>query len=136
MVADEAADLGLAGGDGVAGDRDEDLAVVVPEVAVGGDRAQVDPLADVGVAEEPLVVLVRVAVDDARLDLATDPAVRADGGPPPDVGPEQLGFSADVAAAVAGSGFDSGLSSGFAADFSSDFGADGASDFSSGLAAG
>ena len=50
---------------GVAAERDEHLAVVVAQVAVRGDRPEVDPLADVGVAQEALVVLVRVAVDDA-----------------------------------------------------------------------
>ena len=52
-----------------------DLAVIVAQVAVGGDRPQVDPLADVGVAQESLVILVGVTVDDRRLDLAADPAV-------------------------------------------------------------
>ena len=47
---------------------------------------QVDPLADIRVAEEALVVLVRVAVDDRRLDLAADPADRSDGGAAADVG--------------------------------------------------
>ena len=74
-----------------------DLAVVVAEVAVGGDRPEVHPLADVGVAEEPLVVLVRVAVDDRRLDLAADPAVGAERHAAAEVGPEELGVAADVA---------------------------------------
>ena len=97
VVADEAADLGLAGRHRVASEGDEDLAVVVAQVAVRGDRPQVDPLADVGVAQEPLVILVRVAVNDRRLDLAADPAVRADRHPASEIGPEELGLTADRA---------------------------------------
>ena len=82
MVADEAADLGLTGRDRIALQRDMDLAVVVAQVAVGGDRPEVHPLADVGVTEEPFVILVGMALDDRRLDLAADPAVRADDTPP------------------------------------------------------
>ena len=97
MVADEAADFRLAGGHGVAAEGHEDLAIVVPEVAVGGDRPEVDPLADVGVAQETLVILIGEAVDDRRLDLAADPAIRADRHPAPDVGAEKLGVAADEA---------------------------------------
>ena len=48
------------------------LAVVVAQVAVVRAGAEVDPFADVGVAEEAVVILVRVALHDARLDLAAD----------------------------------------------------------------
>ena len=78
VVADEAADLGLAGLDRVALEGNGNLAVIVAQVAVGGDRPQVDPLADVGVTEEPLVILVGMTVHDRRLHLAADPAVGAD----------------------------------------------------------
>ena len=86
-----------AGGDRVAAERHAHLAVVVAQVAVGGDRPQVDPLADVGVAQEPLVVLVDVAVDDRRLDLAADPAARAQRAAAAQVGAEELRVAADVA---------------------------------------
>ena len=55
-----------------------DAGVVVLQVAVGRQRAEVDPLAHVGVAQEAVVVLVGVAVDDRLLDLAAHAAHRAD----------------------------------------------------------
>src|SRR5215211_3097307 len=55
VVADIAADLRLAGGDRLAAQGHGDLAVVVAQVAVGGDGAEVDPLADVGVPQEAIV---------------------------------------------------------------------------------
>src|SRR5271166_4470100 len=97
MVADEAADLGLSGRDRVTLKRDEAFAVVVSQVAVGGDRYQIHPFADVRVAQEALVVLVGKPVDDAGLDLAADAAVGSDRHTAAEVGPEQLGIAADIA---------------------------------------
>src|SRR6266516_2917359 len=54
--------------------RDSHRAIGVLQVAVGRHRADVDPLAQVGVAQEAVVMLITVALHDARLDLATDPA--------------------------------------------------------------
>ena len=92
MVADETADLRLAGRDRIALERHEDLAVVVAQVAVGSDRAEVDPLADVGVTQESLVILIGMAVHDGVLDLAADPADWPDRHAAAEVGPEQLGI--------------------------------------------
>ena len=97
MVADEAADLGLAGRHRIALKRNVHLAVIVAQVAVGGDRPQVDPLADVGVPEEALVVLVGEPLHDRGLDLAADPAIRSDRDGAADVGAEELGLGTDVA---------------------------------------
>ena len=97
MVPQEAPDLDLSRRHRVAAEGDGDLAVIVAQVAVGGDRPEVDPLADVSVAEEAFVVLVGVAVDDGMLDLAADAAVGAEGDAPAQVGPEELGIAADVA---------------------------------------
>ena len=74
VVADEAADLGLAGRNRVALKRNVHLAVVVAQVAVGRDRPQVDPLADVGVPQEPFVILVGIA--RARSTASTSPPIR------------------------------------------------------------
>src|SRR5271157_5548907 len=100
MVADEAADLGLSGRDRVTLKRDEDLAVVVSQVAVGSDRSQIHPFADVRVAQEALVILVGETMNDRVLDLAADPAIRADRYRAPDVRPKELGLGADVAWAL------------------------------------
>ena len=94
------ADLGVPGGDRLAAQRHGDLAVVVAQVAIGGDRAEVDPLADVGVAEEPVVVLVGGPVDDAGLDLAADAAAGPERHAAAGVGAEQLGVAADGAGAL------------------------------------
>src|SRR5271157_1365457 len=100
MVADEAADLGLSGRDRVTLKRDEDLAVVVSQVAVGSDRSQIHPFADVRVAQEALVILVGETMNDRVLDLAADPAIRADRYRAPYVRPKELGLGADVAWAL------------------------------------
>src|SRR5690606_876511 len=54
-------------------------ALMVLQVAVRGQRAEVDPAAHVGVAEEAVVRLVRVPEDDALLDFAVDLADGPDG---------------------------------------------------------
>ena len=46
--------------------------------------------------QEALVILVGEAMDDCRLNLAADPAIRANRHRTPDVGPEKLGFRPDV----------------------------------------
>ena len=58
MIAEEAADLGLAGAHQSAVDDHRHLAVVVAQVAVLRAGAEVDPLAEVGVAEEAVVDLL------------------------------------------------------------------------------
>ena len=58
--------------------RKTDRAVVGAQVADLRAGAEVDPFADVGVAEEAVVRLVGVAVQDAGLDLAADAALRPD----------------------------------------------------------
>jgi hypothetical protein len=58
--------------------RDADRAIGVFQVAISCHRPDVDPLAQVGVAQEAIVVLVAIALDDAGLDLAADPADRPD----------------------------------------------------------
>ena len=70
--------LAWPGRDRVALQGHENLAVVVTQVAVGRDRPQVDPFANIGVAQEPFVILVGMPVDDRGLDLAADPAVGPD----------------------------------------------------------
>src|SRR5262249_53576503 len=72
--AEERADLRRAARDRLAVDDDVDFAVVVLEVARRRQCAEVHPLPDHAVPDEPVVALVRVALPDARLDLAGDPA--------------------------------------------------------------
>ena len=76
-----------------------DRGVVVLQIAVGGQGPQVDPLAQVGVAQEAVVVLVRVALEDRLLDLAADAADRADRVPLAALGPQEDRLPADVARA-------------------------------------
>ena len=78
VVAEVGADLHQAAVDRPAADAERDRAVVGAQVADLRAGAEVDPLADVGVAQEAVVGLVGVAVQDAGLDLAADAAVRAD----------------------------------------------------------
>ena len=97
MIAQKAADFRLAGRDRIAPQRDVDLAVIVAEVAVGSDRAEIHPFADIRMAQEAFVVFVRVAVDDRFLDLAADPAIGADRHAAAEVGAKELGILADEA---------------------------------------
>ena len=79
----------------------------IAQVAVGGDGAEVDPRADVGVAQEPLVVLVGVAVHDAGFDLAADAAVGPDRHAAAKVSAKQVGIASDVAGSLnSGEGLD------------------------------
>ncbi len=77
MVAEEAADLVQTCTHRQPTDGHAHLAVVVAEIAVVCARAQVDPFADVRMAQETVVAFVAVTVHDARLDLAADAALRA-----------------------------------------------------------
>ena len=71
--------------------------------------AEVDPLPHVGVAEEAVMVLVRVALEDRLFDFAADAAERADGVALAALGPQQDRLLADVAGAFdAGEGVDFG----------------------------
>src|SRR5262249_6418556 len=99
VVAEEAADLVQAGRHRLAVQRHAHLAVVVAQVAVLRAGAEVDPLADVAVAEEAVVVLVDGPLQHAGLDLAADAAVRAEGGLRAHLGPQDVGVRADVAGA-------------------------------------
>src|SRR5262249_61897934 len=71
-------------------DRHPDSAVVAPQVAGAGPGRQVPPLPDVAVPEDPSVILVRVPLHDAALELAADAALRAEGGAGADLRPEQV----------------------------------------------
>src|SRR5439155_22986284 len=87
--ADHRADFGRPGRDIGAAHRHAHRPVVAPQVARVRAGREVHPLPDVAVAQKPLVVLVRVAEDDAALDLAADAALRAERGPGPDTGAVQ-----------------------------------------------
>ncbi len=91
VISNETADLGLAGRDRDPLEGDMDLAVIVAQVAVGRDGAQVDPLTDVGVAQESFMVLVRETVDDRVFNFAADPAGWSNGNGAPEVG-ERVGY--------------------------------------------
>src|SRR5205807_2352125 len=69
--------------------------VVVAQVAVAGAGPEIDPGADVGVAQEAVVDLVAGPLHDARLDLSPDPAFRAERRSRPDPGAVYLRSSAE-----------------------------------------
>src|SRR5262249_36842992 len=52
--------------------------IVVAQIARLRAGAEVDPLADIGMSEEPVVALVAITLEEALLDLAPDPALRPD----------------------------------------------------------
>lgn len=74
LVADEAANFRARINFTFAFNVDSDAAVGVFQVAVGCQRAQVDPLADISVTEKAIVILVTVAVNDALFNFTTDSA--------------------------------------------------------------
>src|SRR5260370_25464286 len=94
-MAQEAADLGLPGVDQPAIDHDADFPVIVAEVAVVGAGPEVDPFTDIGVAQEPIVVLVAVTLHNAGLDLAAYPAVRSQRRAGPDFCSQHVGARAN-----------------------------------------
>src|SRR5207237_883382 len=53
-------------------------AIGVFQVAISRHRADIDPFAEVRMAEEAVVMLIAIALYDRGLDFAADPADRAD----------------------------------------------------------
>ena len=68
-------------------DRHAHGPVIAAQVARMRSGRQVHPLADIAVAEEPIVVFVRIPQNDAAFDLAADPTVGAEGCAAPDLRP-------------------------------------------------
>src|SRR5947207_16021404 len=100
VVADEAPDLGLARFDDMSRHRHADRAVVVAQVAIVRPGAQIHPFTDVAKSQKSFVILVAITVQDARLDLATDSAVRSDRGAAANLGAHNLRVRPDVARAL------------------------------------
>ena len=67
------------------------------EVAAVHAGSKIHPFADVAVAEKPVVIFVTVAMNDARFDLAADPAMGAERGAGADLRAEPLAVGADQA---------------------------------------
>src|SRR5687768_3090994 len=76
VIADQRADLHQAGIDFTTRCPDPDIRVVVLEIAVGGERSEVHPHADVRVAHEAFVRFVRIAEYDGLFELPVDLAAR------------------------------------------------------------
>src|SRR5439155_24223311 len=94
--ADQGADLRASAVDLGAIDEDAHGSIVVLEIAGGGERTQVHPLADRAVADEAVMPFVRVSLPHRFLDLAGDPALRADARSH-HAAAEELGLGADHA---------------------------------------
>ena len=108
VIADQGADFRRARGKlRAAVERDLDFRVIVLQVAVGGQGPEVDPLSYVGVAEESVVILVGIALDDRLFHLAADAAHGADGIAFAALGAQQDRLAADVTGPFdAGEGMD------------------------------
>src|SRR5690606_34915859 len=78
VIADDRAEKHLIAVNFTPVDRYLDRPVRVLQIARDRVRAQVHPLADVTVSDEPVMLLIRVAVEDRALNLAADLAIRAD----------------------------------------------------------
>ena len=76
MVAEVRAGFHQAAVDGPTADAEADRTVVGAQVADLRAGGEVDPFADIGMAEKAVVGLVGVTVQDAGLDLAADAALR------------------------------------------------------------
>jgi len=72
VVADDRADKHLAAIDEATVDRHLHVAVGVFQIARHGIRTEVNPLADVAMAEKAVVLFVGIAVDDRLFDFAAD----------------------------------------------------------------
>src|SRR6185295_8279989 len=72
----------------------------VAQVAVLRSGPQIDPLADVTVAQKAVVILVAVAMNDARLDLTPDPAVGTERGAGTELGAEHVRLRPDITRAL------------------------------------
>src|SRR5438105_4665207 len=97
MVADVAADFGLTRRHAQAAHGHQYLGVVMPQIAGLRSGPDIDPLAQVAMAQEALVILVREAMNDARFDLPANPAERADRRAAPHLRSQHLRARADVA---------------------------------------
>src|SRR5205085_683713 len=89
--------LGPACRPALPGDIDPDVVVIIAKVARLRAGGEVDPFADVAMAQEAVVILVGEALHDARLDFTADAAFRADRRPAADLGAEHLRAGTDVA---------------------------------------
>ncbi len=78
MVPEQTPQFREAGVHLAAGGPDPDRAVVVLQITVRGERAQIHPPSQIGVAEETVVRLVRVPEHDRVLDFAVDLRDRPD----------------------------------------------------------
>lgn len=96
VIADEAADFQFFGVDQRSANRHGDGRIVVLQVAVGRQGSDVHPGTDIAAAEEAVVILVHIAMQDGRGDLPTDLADGADGRALPNVRSEQMSASRDV----------------------------------------
>ncbi len=97
VVTDEAAYLRVVGIYGLAVEFNFDGGVIVLEIAVGGQGAEVDPFTNVRVAEETVVVLIRVAVDDGFFHFASHATDGADAATLADLSTDNLAVSANEA---------------------------------------
>src|SRR5262245_26244221 len=97
VVADVRADLRPPRRKTLAVDGDVDGAVIVTEIARLRGSAEIDPFADVRMAQKSFVILVAVGVNDARFDLAADPAARTDAAAAAQLRAEDAAFRPDVA---------------------------------------
>src|SRR5947209_563569 len=79
VVAEEAADLDQARRHGPAADRNRHFAIIIAQVAALRAGAEVHPFAHITMAQETVMILVGMALDNTRLDLAADPAIGAEG---------------------------------------------------------
>src|SRR5271166_777801 len=80
VVAEVGTDFQKTGVNNPAADPHGYGAVVRAEVARKGPRAEVHPLAHVGVPEETFVGLVAVSLHDGHLDFAANSALRTEAG--------------------------------------------------------
>src|SRR5262249_8162567 len=76
VIAEESADLAKPGIDRFTTEQDANRSVVVPQVAELRAGAEVDPLAAITMADEAVVILVDIALENAGLALAADTAFR------------------------------------------------------------
>jgi len=86
VIAKETANFGQSAVHPPAIDRHRYFAIIVAQIAIVRAGSQVHPLSDVGMAEETLVVLVTVTLNDAALDFAADAAIGSKRGAGADVG--------------------------------------------------
>src|SRR5262245_22989566 len=90
MVADQGADFVQSRGDGCAVCHHLDFSVIVAEVARLGSGPEIDPFAEIAVAEKAIVILVGVPLNDARFHFAADPAIWTDGCAGTKLRPEEM----------------------------------------------